>query len=409
MSSQVNSLAVLLTMLVSSACWAQGVNVNSKIRVIDGEAFYVHSVLGGQTLETIVSAYFTEVSLIQKYNPGLSEPLSSGAQIKVPYSDESLEAMSKRTKYVVPKKAPTYIKKGTSKAEGKKYSNQLDKPFFRPIPGPRERPTTMEEAADLLILPDDNFDKPVEKNRGQKDEINELEPLTQDDSEKVLADLETLSQSINESLESLAQIQEALEPTNVDPETGELIVPKEEKLSENMILASKFLENQAANYFDTTAANEFSLKEYFIVNINSDARIRNVKDERTVTNANSYFLTPDDLRGLRVDSLEKIQQILSIGFISEIGMYKYKVDIKKNTVKLEKTEGFRSQFLESSNHEEMILEAANNAGFKGAGEFIIMDGYREAASFKAFEYNPFGTKDRVIMYQKIVRIEQMNF
>jgi hypothetical protein len=396
-------------MLVSSVCWAQVSNVNSKIKVINGEAFYVHSVLGGQTLETIANAYFTEVSLIEKHNPGLLEPLSSGAQLKVPYSDESLEAMSKRAKYVVPKKAPTYIKKDISKAERDKDSNQLDKPFVMPIPRPRERPTPMEEAADLLTLPDDNFDKLVEKNIGQEDEINEPEPATQDDSEKALADLETLSQSINESLESLAQIQEALQSTNVDPETGELIVPKGEKLPENIILASTFLENQITNYFDTTAANEFSLKEYFIVDINSDARIRKVKDERTVTNENSYFLTPYDLRGLRVDSLEKSRQILSIGFISEIGRYKYKVDIKKNTVKLEQTEGFRSQFLESNNHEEMILEAANNAGLKGSGEFIIMDGYREVASFRAFEYNPFGTKDRVIMHQKVVRIEQMNF
>ena len=60
-----------------------------------GEAFYIHTVLEGQTLDQIATAYFTQTAEIIKYNKKQSDPLLVGVKLKIPYSDESLESMSK--------------------------------------------------------------------------------------------------------------------------------------------------------------------------------------------------------------------------------------------------------------------------------------------------------------------------
>ena len=418
----ISSVFLCLIMFTASG-WAQVFNVNSKIKIIGGEAFYVHSVLGGQTLQTIANAYFTEVSLIEKHNFGQSDPLVSAVKLKIPYSDESLEAMSKKAKNVAPKTVPTYVKVDTASKAPSKESKQPDKSTQKTSPTEQQSP--MEEAIGLFKDPEPVSIDPVEKNtKVEKEKIepkavvslpepepisNVVEETSLDDPEKALSDLENLSKNINESLESLAKIQEALEPSKVNPKTGELIVPVSEVLPKNSILASTLLERQVVNYFDTSSSNSFKLKEFFITEVNSDARITSLKDERTLTNQNTNYLILSDLKGLSVDSLDRLEQKMAMGFVVDIVRYKYKVKIKKNKVRLYQTQGYVEHFPKENQHAQLIMEAAKNAGIKGKGEVVIMDGYKEVSSFQAFEYNPFGTKDKTIMHLKALRIEQMIF
>jgi len=394
----------------------------------------VHTVLEGQSLAQIAEAYFTDQSAIEKENAGQSDPLVVGIKLRIPYSDESLEAMSKRAKYVTPKVNPVYVKEGDST---QKRTTPI--PYSKPVPTEKkkEQPTPIEEVIDLMKEPEqvavvEKKSEPLMKEEEPEalPSLPEPEPEPEPevvsvtkpeektdslagDSEKALADLEELSRNINQSLENLAKIKESLEPAKIDPKTGELLEvkpePELEELPGTTLNMSQILNQQATNFFDTATNNHFLLKEFFIAEVNGHGQITRLKDERTVTNQNSNYLNIADLRGVRIESLSSGMQKLSLGLITDIQQYKYKVKVKKNKVRLYQTQGFVEHFPKDHQHAQLILDAANNAGVKGKGSVVIMEGYKEVASYKPFEYNPFGTKDKTIMKEGISRIEQLDF
>ena len=83
-------------------------NVNSAIKIIAGEAYYVHTVLEGQSLDAITQAYFSTTAAVLNANPGVSLHPTAGSSIRIPYTDASAEAMSAGAA-VVPKKEPIVI------------------------------------------------------------------------------------------------------------------------------------------------------------------------------------------------------------------------------------------------------------------------------------------------------------
>ncbi|GAB5539779.1 MAG: hypothetical protein Salg2KO_18820 [Salibacteraceae bacterium] len=377
---------VLILGMVCSASWAQVSNVNAAIKIIAGEPYYIHTVLEGQTLDQIASAYFTETSAIKKVNQDLSDTPVVGIKLKIPYSDASLEAMSK-------KEVRTY-RPGTEPKEIRAESPPPPKPAERKV---QPQPTPMDEAVALIETKD-----PVAETPPEPTETLEAEPLTPQE-QKAVKEFEALSENINESLESLSKIRAALgeEPTPA-PEASPA-------MPEKIVYSSELLLGAMNNYFDSTSANQYRLSEYFIVSFNEDQRLFNVRDERTVTNENTHFFSVQDLHGLRIDSLNEAPKKASIGFISDVTRYPYKVKVKRKKVRVYNTKGYVEHFSKDNSHAQIILDKARQDGIRGKGEVVILEGYHQVAQFKKFEYNPFGVKDTVYYDLPVLSIEKFEF
>ena len=468
---------------------AQITNVNSAIKVIGGDVFYQHTVLEGQSLSAIAAAYFSDVSSIEKNNPGLSNPPATGTKIKIPYTDESAEAMSKdATQVSIPKAQPVYLKSEdiepepepikevvvqlTPMEEAISLLNKSKKggavvptappvkntasipakqPEVKPAvtappkvekPAPVAKPAVPNPEAVKVVEPapitpaktepkvvarePEVIQKPIEPAEPAKPvepakeelaiiepiEIEEIPEEASPETKKALANLNELSKNINESLENLAKIQAALdEPSAVDPETGELIVeaPTTPLLSANELMASSLLEQQFVNFFDTASKRKFELKEFFVADLNPAHQIVKLKDERTVTNQNSKYLSVAELMGVTIDSLSSTDKRLALGFVVEMTRHEYLVKVKGKKVRVYQTPVYVEHFPEGHPFAALILEAASNSGQRGKGRVVILDGYEEINSYKAFEYNPFGTLDKTIMRKTISRIDQMDF
>lgn len=456
---------------------AQITNVNSTIKVIGVDAFYIHTVLNGQTLEAISTAYFTDVPSIKKYNNGIADPLSAGVKIKIPYSDASAEAMSKSSVQVsIPKAQPVYIRASDMKEEpvkpvkeqaqvtpmeeaisllnknvktetaasnprtAPKPENQ-PKPISDPIaqskPVEAAKPPEVVEPESELIDEEaiakvsEPIDTPsvVEEKATQKEDEPEMEttpsePIDMEpidiekipedaspETQKALANLNELSRNINESLESLAKIQAVLnEPSPVNPETGELMESQTTlTLKANEVMLSGLLEQQFVNYFDTASNRKFELKEFFIADINTVHQIVKVKDERTVTNQNSKYLSLAELKGVTIDSLASSEKRIALGVIVDMTRHEYLVKVKRNKVRVYQTPAYVEHFPEGHPFASLILETAKNSGQRGKGTVVILNGFEEINSYKAFEYNPFGSVEKTIMRKSFSRIEQMEF
>jgi len=453
---------VILLSIVGSGAHAQVSNVNASIKIVGGEAFYIHTVLEGQTLDQIATAYFTQTAEIIKYNKKQSDPLLVGVKLKIPYSDESLESMSKMdTPTRKPASKPVVVRAESSppveKVEKEKVAKDpqptpiqealslIQEPLVEEDSEPIEIESTTAEVEEEVAeeQPREEVEtaeietEPIEKSvvaeivdpepvaeieeveekveittvaprMGSDDELNSKVDST--DSDKALKDLNELADNITKSLANLALIQEALDPAGVNPETGDLLMDPSEDLPEEVLLASDLLEQQIENFYDTTRdKTALILKEFFIVDLNSNHRIVRTKDERTITNENSHYLSSAELTGVKIDSLEKLYQRAAIGFHVDAKRYNYKVKVKKKKVRLYITQGYVEHFNQGHPHEKLILEAAKNADVKGKGYVSILEGSKEIATYSKFEYNPFGTKDQSIHRDQFIRIEKMDF
>jgi glycine cleavage system protein P-like pyridoxal-binding family len=92
--SAVRIVLLFSFLLTSIGAFAQEIdNINPLIKIIAGEAFYVHEVKQGQDLDEIARAYAARVSDIEAENPSLTYPLIVGINIRIPYTDESAARM----------------------------------------------------------------------------------------------------------------------------------------------------------------------------------------------------------------------------------------------------------------------------------------------------------------------------
>lgn len=470
------SIFVLIALfsIIGAHVQAQVSNVNASIKIVGGEAFYIHTILDGQTLQQIATAYFTQTTEIVKYNVKQSDPLIVGVKLKIPYSDESLESMSKmdtpirkpaskpvpvraespppvekieKQEEVMEEAQPTPIEEAISLIEEpeseeeeaeimvpEKAEPEVLEKSIEQAPEVQEEIIVTESALDEEVIVEEIAEpeteivvpEPIQESEtedqdeevvevakvaprmGSDDELNS--DIDSSDSDKALHDLNELADNISQSLANLALIQEALEPADINPETGDLLKDPSEDLPEEVLLASDLLEQQIENFYDTTVEKtSLVLKEFFIVDLNSNHRIVRSKDERTKTNVNSNYLSSAELKGVKIDSLEKLYQRAAVGFHVNAKRYNYKVKVKKKKVRVYLTQGYVEHFDKGHPHEKLILDAAKNADINGKGYVSIIEGSKEIALYSKFEYNPFGTKDQWVYREHFVRIEKMEF
>lgn len=397
------SLATVAGVMMSLMLTAQVTNVNPKIKIQNGKPFYIHTVLAGQTLDLIATAYYTTTSEISKVNGGASDPLLEGIKLKIPYSAKSLEAMSSANP--APAKKEPVVEK-TSPAP-KQVEPKVEKPEAESA---EDQPTPIEEAA--ALIPDSNdepspqakADTPPVENQDSDDELNE-------EDQKRLQDLTQLSQNISESLANLAEIKKSLvapEVPKADPEFKSDF-PIDAAMPSTITYASELLEDHLNAYYDTAKANTYRLHEFFFASFDRDLRWKSIEDERTKTNSNTQRIDLKELYGVQIDSMSQAQAKESIGLTTEAMRYLYKVKVKRKKVRVYKLQGYVEHFPKDNAHAQIIMKTAKEKGLKGKGEVEIIDGYHEIARYSPFEYNPFGNNEEIIMHESFLRIEKMEF
>lgn len=77
---------VILFLAFSQIADSQNIKENELV-IIQGERFILHQVRTGETVYSISRDFKTESTLLQKYNPGISEGLSIGDILKIPFKE----------------------------------------------------------------------------------------------------------------------------------------------------------------------------------------------------------------------------------------------------------------------------------------------------------------------------------
>lgn len=386
-------LLILMTSWVTGSMSQNPItNVNSSIRIIGGEAFYLHQVLEGQEVEDIAAAYYTQVSDILRANPQIRTGLVPGMELKIPCSDASVEFMSS----------------GAS-----------------PAPMPQTEQSSLAEAMNILAL---------ESPPAQP------QPEPRPDS---LPELEELSKAVNESIENLNKIRESLEqipvPAGEDtaaqtqvaaPEAERVdtlleqpappMIPTPAEVQEIPAPAtateshrtsgsvSGLLDQYQLRFFEEHPADSvFYMSEYFFVTVDARGRILSVQDERTVTNKNTRWLDPAELNGLMLDNSGATRQgeKLALGLEVRLKRHDYEVRIKRKKVRLYRYPMYVEYFPKDHPHGIAILKAAEEAGRRGKQQVTVYDGLKEIGLYRPFEYNPFGVKENTLVSQPLLRIE----
>ena len=356
-------LLIIALGLTGLQAWSQIENVDPTIRIVGGEAFYIHTAMRGQTIEQIAEAYFARPADVRNNNPGLNDPLAEGLKIRIPYSDASLEAMSKaETSDFGKPNEPKFIK------------NDPEEEEVEPV-------TPMEEAVALL-------DEPEEQDQDAE-------------AMQALDDLNALSQSIKESLANLERIQEELEgPAEVS--VLDTLRP------ENAKLVSRFMHEKHREYFDTSTSYVYTLKEFFMADVNPEGIIFTARDERTQTNENTRKWDLEEVHFLRIDDIEG-EPDMAIGFVEGAIRYTYAVKAKNGEAKYELQSPRVSEFGADHPHAMLMRKRVKEEDLSGTGTIFIIEGHREINVYEQFEYNPFGTLKETVYSEKVLYIEKMEF
>ena len=349
---------------------AQGIsNLNPKVRILGGEVFYIHNVLEGQTLEAIADAYVSTPKAILRNNPGVAE-ITSGMKLRVPYTDASAAVMSK------------YDLKLDDALSQEVYAEEPT------LPEPEKQAVQpMEEAAALI-------------------EVQEEEPLDEEEQE-ALANINALSTELRSSLSSLKSAGEKVKAKPVMDKDG---LPKRERskdLPDNTsiepkgMMLAEYLEAQVQPMIDGRhpGGADFLLKEYFLVRINTDGVITNVRDERTEMNGNTFVLKPDSLKGFQLidDPAELDNQFQSIGLVAEVWRDTFPVKFKNNRTKF---------MLDGVSEDDGKLIAAyqQEKQLWGKYDVVIAEAKYYLATYEQVEFNPFGEIRNKIYFNSEKRV-----
>ncbi|MEZ4720697.1 MAG: hypothetical protein R2813_02345 [Flavobacteriales bacterium] len=458
---------------------AQVKNVNPAVKFIDGDIYYLHTVLKGQTIDAIASAYYSNSKDIRFANPGIEEPLKPDLRIRIPYTDASLEALSSNApvdrQYTEPLDQTWESAPPTEQAEepmGLVMENQTPleeaislnesdpveststeppstekvqveiaepeptavAPVLEPEIGPPtqilysepdepiteapidsteavfDQPTAIEE---VIAMMDEDIEEPIQDTAQQiaaesdtlitsqaellivrektsngttanADSVSNEE--LSEGSKKALNDLAELSKSINESLASLEKIKEAL------GEPSKTVQP-----------VSEYLDEVVMAYFDTTGSTSLEIKEFFFVSLSQEGRFTRVQDERTTTNHNSTLLDPDSLKFVKLDAFNghvNPNEIIALGIERSVHHYTYEVKSKKKKTKI------TPKGTEKSANPEDHFDAVTSHVNGKLGTFLVRleETITEVSTYEPFEYNPFGSKDKVLLYIEDVNV-----
>ena len=366
----------LVSVAFSAYAEAQEINnINPVIKIVVGEPFYIHEVLEGQTLEAIASAYNANIESIKKENPALTDPLITRINIRIPYTDESAAKMME-----------VAADMGLAETIGTK-TKRSEKRSKAPL----------EEAVDLL----------------EKEE--EPKPKTNPDlNEEQLALLSELSKTLEEGLNDLEVLHEEIDEKPVLDKDGfqkdELrIADSKEAFEIKNEPISGVIDDRLA-LFKKEEDKSLKLKEYFLLRINPDGVVTNVRDERSETNQNTNLLDMNELKGRFIaDSSESFKgMIIPIGINAEVNRVTFEVKVKKGKVKIiDKT--FPSDF-EASRTEyiELIMSSKPVETLRGKFKVIILDGETFISIHDKFECNPFGIISATMDDRKLLELEEFS-
>lgn len=337
--------SILLIFCSVSICLvAQSIkNINPRVKIINGEPFYIHTYLDGQSIEQIATAYVSSVAAIEKHNVNLTQ-ITPGKMIKIPYSDASLAAMS-----------------------------QYD------------------------LKPD------VLSNKAYSDDRSLAAPRTSVtiEEEKALADIMHLSAALKSSLVTLDSAQQKVIEKPVLGDDG---LPKKEQFiplpgSKHKIdkqqLLSEYLEALVQPMLEApvNSDEEKVLNEFFMVRVSQNGLITNIRDERTKMNNNTMILIPDSLLGFKLDGNEELwlNQFLNIGLVAEVNNESITVKVKPQKIKVLSGEPDQELL-------QMIRSSALRENLSGKHLFKVKTANYFLALYKQVEYNPFA-EIREILYQ----------
>lgn len=406
-------------------------NVNATISIINGEPFYIHQVLEGQTIEAIAAAYYVEEKAIGQANTGIIAGIKPGIELKIPYTDASSEALSRQSSQVRPSQEKI-IKRTESQEPKPVVTKPAPKPTQvtplqeavtlldeeKPAPEPLEEVVVQEELPEEAAEPEAAAMEPVaepEFVEAQASEPKEPEPTVTDpdtaEQPELIMDLDQLSREISESLQSLQEIKKVLETPegeeagSVEPEPVDMATAR---------FVNPFLDSYMHQFFDTAKVDSiFHLREYFFATVDRYGRITALEDERTVTNENTSYLNMDAMEGLVLDAYEipedNASEQVALGIEIDVQRYTYKLKVKRKKVRVYESALYVQYLPKDHPHTHAILEKAREMGERGKCQVVLLDGVKRVSTFKRFEYNPFGERAHTLIAHPVMRIEQMNF
>lgn len=422
--------------LVCQGSFAQSIsNVNPTINLLDGGAFYIHEVLDGQEIEAISAAYYCEISEIVKSNPEIKLGLKAGMKLKIPYSDESLEAMSKSTvttsvlsdvspkameakpartpatpilpqkKQTIPPKSQTPMQEAVALLDGlgEPAPEAPKAPVAKPEPPKEEaieveKPVAVEQKPEPKPEPVPALKVETSTPLAKVDEVEEEQP----------EDLVDLSKSIRESLSTLEKMKKALAG---EPIEEEVVTPR--NLDGDEEFALSFLQDRLDERLaQDSSIKQFYLKEYFMARVDPAGQIISLRDERTITNKNTQDLVIEDVAGLYLKSYPQLSNKTAetaIGLNANVQVFHYKLKVKKKKIRVYKEQMYVEHLPKEHPHYAMIMTEAKIRDQFGKCEVLLVDGTLSTARYQQFEYNPFAELNTLIDEEKVLEIVSMKF
>ena len=350
-------------------------NINPVIKIIVGEPFYIHKVLEGQTLEAIASVYNANIEAIKKENPSLTGPLITRINIRIPYTDESAAKMME-----------VAAEMGLAETVGTK-NKRNDNKGKAPI----------EEALELM----------EEKDEPQPKANHEL-------NKEQLALLSELSKTLEEGLNDLEVLHEEIDEKPVLDKDGfqkeELRIADSKEPFEIKNTPISGVIDDRLELFMRESDQSLLLKEYFLLRINPDGVVTNIRDERSETNQNTHLLDMNELKGRFIaDSSESFKgMIIPIGINAEVNRVKFSVKVKKGKVKIIDNT-FPSEFEPSrADYIALIINTKPVETLRGKFKVTILDGETFISIHDKFEYNPFGIISTTMDDKKLLELEEFS-
>jgi len=377
-------------------------NLNPVIKIVAGEPFYIHEVRKGQSLESIARAYASTVVAIEEENPALTDPLILGINIRIPYTDESAARMMQVAEEMelIESSEARNAREQRRQEMAKKEAARLIESKMAKRPDPNGEASAQ---ADALIS---------EETGGQQ--AQEDTPVEGPTTEE-MALLKELTDSVSESLVELEEVKEEIEDTPYLDKDG---LPKREpfKLKEPTVkvepkgtslvdlideVTKGFEEGDSLSYL-----RSLFMREYFLVRVNPEGVITNVRDERTLTNANTRVLRIDDIKGryLSENMEEFALQIVPVGLNVHLDRREYPVKVKKGKVKPLSPSITEDALDPGGEHFAFISKDAKLKDLKGKFVIEMVEGDHYLSIHDQFEYNPFGVTLEEVAKEKVITI-----
>lgn len=431
----------------------------------------MHEVLSGQEIEDIAKAYYAPIADILKENPEIRTGLKPGMALRIPYTDESLEAMTNDKSSaevlsdvtpkkleekpdrvpatpILPQKQPEKPKSQTPIQEAVSLLNfdeekpeveEVEEPMVEevkkqveeiveeesqpelepeiitePEPEKVEEPISeikeevVEEIKEELPVAPVVVEKPIEEKKRTTRRVNiEPDPDAKPQSLEDKAELADLTESIRESLSTLEKMKKALAGEAIEEAAID-----SDRMGEEQYALDFLKEKLNERLVIDSGLHEFYLKEYFMAQVDPNGVIISLRDERTITNQNTQDLVIQDVAGLKLRNYQKLDEKTgetAIGLNADVTIYHYELKVKKKKIRIYNDDMFVEYLDKDHPHYEMIRAKAEELDEKGKCDVVIADGTLGTARYGKVEYNPFGEQKDVIDEEEVLRLISIEF